>query len=200
MSPAKKERKAKIIRKTRETRIELELNIDGSGTTRIKTDLGFLDHMLELLGMHAGFDLVLKATGDTHIDAHHLVEDIGICLGQAFLEALGDKRGMERFGYAVVPMDEALAEVAVYISGRPLLFYQVEIPRRQRWEFDLNLIEEFLRGFANSGRLTIHARLLYGKNYHHCVEAVFKALARSLRDAAAKGGGRRIKSTKGKLD
>jgi imidazoleglycerol-phosphate dehydratase len=200
MAAEKKARKAKISRKTKETQISVEINIDGRGDSRLKTPVGFLDHMLELLAMHGGFDLKVSASGDTHIDAHHLVEDLGICMGQAFFEALGDRKGIKRYGHMVLPMDEALADVAVDISGRPLLVYKVEIPERRRWDFDLNLIEEFMRGFANAARLTLHARLLYGSNWHHCVEAVFKAFARALREAVTKQGARRVMSTKGKLD
>jgi imidazoleglycerol-phosphate dehydratase len=200
MAQTKKTRKAKISRKTKETQITIEVNLDGSGKSQLKTPFGFLDHMLELLAMHGGFDLKVSASGDTHIDAHHLVEDLGICMGQAFLKALGDRKGIKRYGGMSLPMDEALAEVAVDISGRPLLVYKVEIPQRKRWEFDLNLIEEFLRGFVNAAKLTLHVRLLYGSNYHHCIEAVFKALARALGEAAAKQGRQRIMSTKGKLD
>ncbi len=200
MPQAKRVRKAKIRRKTRETRIALEVNLDGSGKSKLKTQFGFLDHMLELIAAHGGFDLDISASGDIHVDAHHLMEDLGICLGQAFLNALGDKKGIARYGHMILPMDEALAEVALDISGRPLLVYNVEIPQRRRWEFDLNLIEEFLRAFANAARLTIHVRLIYGKNYHHCIEAIFKALARSLRQACTRQGPPRIPSTKGKLD
>ncbi len=203
MSPVKKGKKARrtrINRKTKETRISLELFLDGSGKAAVRTGTGFLDHMLELIAMHAGFDLKLSASGDTHVDAHHLTEDLGICLGQALLEALGDRKGISRFGHMTLPMDEALAEAAVDISGRPLLVYQVEIPQRRRWEFDLNLLEEFLRGFASAARMTVHVRLLYGKNYHHCVEAVFKALACALREAVSVRGGRAVMSTKGRLD
>ena len=170
-------------RKTRETDITLSLNLDGAGTTSIATGVGFLDHMLDLLGKHALFDLDIQGTGDTHVDAHHTVEDVGICLGRAVAEALGDKSGIRRFASASVPMDEALADVSLDISGRPHLEFRVEFPTEKTGEFDAQLAEEFLRALAVNGGLTLHVSVPYGKNTHHVAEAIFKATARALREA-----------------
>jgi imidazoleglycerol-phosphate dehydratase len=170
-------------RKTKETDITLSLNLDGAGTTSVGTGVGFLDHMLDLLGKHALFDLDIQATGDTHVDAHHTVEDVGICLGRALSGALGDKSGIRRFASASVPMDEALAQVSLDISGRPHLEFRVEFPTEKTGEFDAQLAEEFLRAFAVNGGLTLHVTAPYGKNTHHVAEAVFKAVARALREA-----------------
>jgi imidazoleglycerol-phosphate dehydratase len=170
-------------RKTKETDIALSVNLDGAGTTSVGTGVGFLDHMLDLLGKHALFDLDIQATGDTHVDAHHTVEDVGICLGRALAGALGDKSGIRRFASASVPMDEALADVSLDISGRPHLEFRVEFPTEKTGEFDAQLAEEFLRAFAVNGGLTLHVTVPYGKNTHHVAEAVFKAVARALREA-----------------
>ena len=172
-----------IKRETKETCIDLQVQLDGTGQSSVSTGVGFMDHMLTHLARHGLFDLRLEARGDLEIDAHHTVEDIGICLGKAFVQALGDARGITRFGHAVVPMDEALAEVAVDISGRPFLSFQVELPQVRLGDFDVELVEEFLRAFAVNARMTMHVILRQGGNVHHCVEGIFKALARALRVA-----------------
>lgn len=194
-------RSAKISRKTNETKIEVEVALDGEGAANVDTGIGFFDHMLTHLGKHGGFDITVKARGDLEIDGHHTVEDVGICLGQAFLKATGDGAGIARFGHATLPMDEALAEVAVDFSGRPYLVFRADIPKGTVGDFDAELAEEFLRAFAMNSRMTVHVVLRYGSNIHHCIEVIFKAfakaLSRSLRlDASVKG----IPSTKGKLE
>lgn len=178
-------RSAKESRKTKETEVTVSLCLDGQGRTSPSTSVGFLDHMLDLLGRHAGFDLDVRATGDTHVDAHHTVEDVGICLGKALAAALGDKRGISRFGHASVPMDEALAEVSLDVSGRPFLVFSAAFPTEKTGEFDVQLVEEFLRAFAVNAGLTLHVRAAYGRDTHHIAEAIFKALARALRQAVA---------------
>ncbi|MFP4057250.1 MAG: imidazoleglycerol-phosphate dehydratase HisB [Candidatus Brocadiia bacterium] len=178
-------RKAQHARKTKETQVELSLDLDGEGRAAVRTGVGFLDHMLDLVGKHAVFDLQAEAIGDTRVDAHHTVEDVGICLGKALDAALGDRRGICRFGAAAVPMDEALAEVSLDISGRPLLVFDVTFPTEKTGEFDSQLAEEFLRAFAVNAGLTLHVRVPYGRNTHHIAEAIFKALARALRQAVA---------------
>jgi imidazoleglycerol-phosphate dehydratase len=179
-------RTAKLERKTTETDIKLALSIDGAGQADISTGVGFFDHMLTLWTKHGLFDLTLKTQGDLEVDSHHTVEDTAIVLGKAFAQALGDKSGIKRFGTAFVPMDEALAMVVVDISGRPFLQYDVELPAVQIGNFAAELTEEFLRALAVNAGLTIHVRLLAGKNTHHIVEAVFKALARALAEAVRK--------------
>ena len=176
-------RTGSIKRKTKETCIDLQVGLDGTGQGAIATGIGFMDHMLTHLARHGLFDLRVEAQGDLEIDAHHTVEDIGICLGKAFVDALGDANGITRFGHAVVPMDEALAEVAVDVSGRPFLSFQAELPPVRLGEFDVELVEEFLRAFAVNARITLHVILRQGGNVHHCVEGIFKALARALRTA-----------------
>ncbi|MCX7635589.1 MAG: imidazoleglycerol-phosphate dehydratase HisB [Syntrophales bacterium] len=178
-------RKAKVIRNTMETDIEVELAVDGTGKGRIDTTIPFMDHMLQLFARHGLFDLVVKGRGDTSVDHHHLVEDLGICLGQAFREALGAKEGLERYGFAAVPMDETLANVAVDLSGRPYLVYRVPLGRGRIGDFDPALLREFFKAFADHNTCTLHVNLLYGKNEHHIAEAVFKAFARALRDASS---------------
>ena len=206
------DRKAQISRKTKETDIELNLNLDGTGTSSVSTGVGFLDHMLELLAKHGLFDLQIKAAGDTHVDAHHTVEDVGICLGEAVKKALGDKKGITRFGQACVPMDEALAQVMLDISGRghcvcriePLsqpshlrgaLEAELEAVSQKQKSLDQavenllsqsgqsQLLEEFARALATNAGITLHINVPYGQNAHHMVEAVFKALGRALRQA-----------------
>lgn len=177
-------RTAKINRKTKETDIELMVALDGSGQGEISTGVGFFDHMLVLLAKHGLFDLMVKAAGDLQVDAHHTVEDTGIVLGQAIAKALGDKSGVRRYGTAFVPMDEALAMVVVDISGRPFLQFDVDMPLTMIGSYAGELTEEFLRALAVSGGLTIHVRLLSGKNSHHITEAIFKALARALAEAS----------------
>jgi imidazoleglycerol-phosphate dehydratase len=191
---------AKIERKTKETQIELELNLDGEGRYEIGTGNGFFDHMLSHLARHGLMDLTLKAQGDLHVDAHHTVEDVAICLGQALDQALADKKGITRFGWAAVPMEDSLAQVAIDISGRPGLAYNVEFNAEKIGDFDVELVAEFLRGFSNNAKLNLHVIVPYGTNNHHIAEAIFKALGRSL--AQAVGRDTRVKdvpSTKGVL-
>ncbi|MEN6411673.1 MAG: imidazoleglycerol-phosphate dehydratase HisB [Veillonellales bacterium] len=193
-------RTVEISRKTAETEIQIALNLDGTGAGEISTGIGFFDHMLNLWAKHGLFDLSLKAKGDLAVDSHHTVEDTGIVLGQALAKALGDKQGIKRYGTAFVPMDEALAMVSLDISGRPYLAFDVTIPTERIGSFDSEMTEEFLRALAVHGGLTLHVRLLAGKNAHHIVEAVFKALGRAL--AAAVCEDKRIvgvMSTKGML-
>ncbi|MBB2166720.1 imidazoleglycerol-phosphate dehydratase HisB [Gluconacetobacter aggeris] len=194
-------RTATIHRVTSETDITLRLNLDGTGQSRIATGIGFFDHMLTALARHGLFDLEIEAKGDLHIDFHHTTEDTGIALGQAFVRAIGDKRGIRRFGHALVPLDEALSEVVVDISGRPFLAWSVDFTRDKIGEMDTELFEEFFRAFAMSALLTLHVTQKAGRNCHHIAEASFKAAARALRMAAepdprAAGS---IPSTKGVL-
>ena len=176
-------RKSEMNRKTAETDIALSLDIDGSGKSSIDTGVGFLDHMLELFARHGRFDLDIKCVGDIHVDGHHTVEDIGICLGTAFSQSLGEARGVCRYGDATLPMDEALALCAVDISGRGHLSLDVKLPDRAVGAMDAELFEEFLQAFVRKAGITVHVRMLDGKNAHHILEACFKALARALRDA-----------------
>ncbi len=173
-------RRAEVNRETKETRIDIRLNLDGAGAVNIRTGVGFMDHMLTHIGRHGLFDLDVSAEGDLQVDAHHTVEDIGICLGKAFAKAVGDAAGITRFGHAVVPMDEALAEVAVDISGRPFLAFSAAGLKGKVGEFDAELVEEFFRAFAVNSKTTLHIVLRYGNNVHHCIEGVFKAFARAL--------------------
>ena len=198
--PDRGERRADVSRQTKETQIELALNLDGAGRAEIDSPAGFLNHMLTLLARHAAVDLVVKAAGDTEVDLHHTVEDTGICLGQALEEALGDRAGIARFASVAVPMDEALAEVSLDLSGRPFLVYNVTFPGERVGEFETELVEAFLQGFVNHARATLHVTVPYGANDHHIAEAIFKGVARALRAAVARdprGGG--IPSTKGVL-
>ena len=176
-------RKAKIVRKTTETDIVLEIDLDKSAGSRISTTIAFFDHMLELFARHGFFKLVVKSKGDTQIDDHHLVEDLGICLGQSVGQALGKKIGINRYGSASVPMDECLCRVDLDISGRPYLIYKVKYERRKIGGFDPALVKEFFKAFTDHSGITLHINLLYGNNSHHIIEAVFKAFARALRDA-----------------
>ena len=176
-------RTAEITRTTSETAITLSLNLDGTGQADLTTGIGFLDHMLTALARHALFDLTVHAQGDLHIDDHHTTEDIGIVLGQAFARAIGDKRGIRRYGHALVPMDEALIEAAIDISGRPFLAWTVEFATAKIGEFDTELFEEFFRAFAMNALLTLHVTQKAGRNAHHVAEGCFKALARALRMA-----------------
>jgi imidazoleglycerol-phosphate dehydratase len=178
------ERAAKVQRSTSETTISVELNLDG-GRVTIDTGVPFFDHMLDQLGRHGRLGLVVEAKGDLHIDAHHTVEDTGIALGEALTEALGDKRGIRRYGDALVPMEEALAQVALDISGRPLLVYDAGIEAATIGQYETSLTEEFLQALCRTGGLTLHVRLVAGKNAHHSVEAIFKGLARALGEATS---------------
>lgn len=194
------ERRATVERATTETKVIVELSLDG-GEVTVATGVPFFDHMLDQLGRHGGLGLRIEATGDLEVDAHHTVEDVGIALGDALGRSLGEKLGIRRYGHALVPMEEALAQVALDISGRPLLVYDADIPADSIGGFDTVLTEEFLQAFARSGGLTLHVRLIDSKNAHHAVEAIFKALARALSDAVSidpRGRGR-VPSTKGVL-
>ena len=192
-------RTAQIIRKTAETDITLTLNLDGNGKSQIQTGVGFLDHMLTLFAAHGKFDLTVTCNGDTWVDDHHSAEDIGICLGQAFRQALGEKRGITRYGSFLLPMDEALIQTAVDISGRSHLSYGLEIPTEKIGSFDSELVEEFWLAFVRQCPMSLHIRQLAGKNSHHIVEGCFKSVARSLRIAVSSDGTNDIPSTKGVL-
>lgn len=193
-------RKASITRETKETRVRVDLSLDGSGKQKISTTIPFLDHMLSLLAAHSLIDLNISASGDTQIDCHHTVEDIGICLGRALKEALGDKAGIRRYGSAFIPMDESLAAVHIDISGRPGLVYQLPLRRRKIGNFDTELVKEFFQALANNAAITIHAQVAYGSNSHHMVEGLFKSLGRALRQAVEKDEKiKGIPSTKGRL-
>ncbi|MDT8403674.1 imidazoleglycerol-phosphate dehydratase HisB [Sulfuriflexus sp.] len=178
------ERKATVARNTNETQISIGLNLDGRGEASFATGVPFLDHMLDQVARHGMIDLDIKAAGDLHIDAHHTVEDIGITLGQAVAEALGDKAGIRRYGHAYVPLDEALSRVVIDFSGRPGLEYGVDFPRASIGEFDVDLFVEFFQGFVNHARATLHIDNIRGKNAHHIAETIFKAFGRALRMAA----------------
>lgn len=187
-------------RKTKETEILLVLDLDGNGEIEITSGIGFFDHMLTLLSNHAGFDLKLEAKGDLEVDQHHTVEDIGLCLGKALREALGDKRGITRYGWTLLPMDEALCMIALDLSGRPHLSYDVELPVQLLSDFDPTCVREFLQAMANEGGLTMHVKSMSGENPHHVLEAVFKGLGRALRTAVCRDPAERdVPSTKGTL-
>ena len=188
-----------ITRQTAETDISLTLCIDGSGTSTINTGCGFMDHMLTLFAKHGGFDLTVNCKGDTEVDYHHSVEDIGICLGMALSEALGDMRGITRYGSMILPMDEALILTAVDISGRSYLACELDIPTEKVGDFDTELVKEFLLAFTRKANITLHIRQLAGENSHHIIEGVFKSLARSLKTAVSRDGSSKIPSTKGIL-
>ncbi|MBI4691264.1 MAG: imidazoleglycerol-phosphate dehydratase HisB [Nitrospirae bacterium] len=179
-------RKVTIKRKTKETDISLDLNLDGNGHYSVKTSIPFFDHMLSLMCKHGLFDIKLKAKGDIEIDDHHTVEDIGIVFGKALKQALGDMKGISRYGHVSVPMDEALASVSLDISGRPYLVYKVEFPKKARIKnFDPDLIEDFLQAFVSNSSVTLHVNVPYGRNIHHIIEAVFKGLGRALKEAVS---------------
>jgi imidazoleglycerol-phosphate dehydratase len=193
-------RTAAVERTTRETSISVSLSVDGEGRANVSTGLPFFDHMLEQLGAHAGFDLDVEAKGDLEVDAHHTVEDVGLALGEALKQALGDKAGIRRYGIGAAPMDEALVEVALDISGRPFVVHEVDVPAETIGSYDTGLTEDFVRALATAAGITLHVRLRSGRAPHHVVESEFKALARALGDACAhSAGGRRPPSTKGSL-
>jgi len=196
-----KNRKAIIERKTLETSIRVEINLDGKGQSRLQTGMPFFDHMIDQIARHGLIDLSIDATGDLHIDAHHTVEDIGICLGKGLAEALGEKKGIKRYGHAYVPLDEALSRVVIDLSGRPGLFYQVEFSNKRAGEFDLELFREFFQGLVNHGFVTLHIDNIKGDNAHHQIETVFKAFGRALRMAISIDDrlDESIPSTKGSL-
>jgi len=194
-------RTATVNRNTAETKIGVTVNLDGTGVYRVQTGVGFLDHMLEQLSRHSLMDLEVEAKGDLHIDAHHTVEDVGISIGQAFAKAIGDKKGVRRYGHAYVPLDEALSRVVIDLSGRPGLEYSVDYARGLIGEFDVDLIHEFFQGFVNHALVTLHIDNLKGRNAHHQSETIFKAFGRALRMATEfdpRGEGL-LPSTKGKL-
>lgn len=194
-------RRAQVTRNTKETQISVSVDLDGSGSAKLDTGLPFLEHMLDQVARHGLIDLEIVAKGDLHIDAHHTVEDIGIALGQAFAKAAGDKQGIRRYGYAYVPLDEALSRVVIDLSGRPGLEYRVEYPRARIGEFDVDLLHEFFQGFVNHAFVTLHLDGISGQNAHHIAETLFKAFGRALRmalepDARMAGV---VPSTKGSL-
>jgi imidazoleglycerol-phosphate dehydratase len=193
-------RKAEIYRKTTETEVSMELDLDGTGEGKISTTVAFMDHMLSLFARHGLVDLIIKSHGDTQVDDHHLVEDIGICLGDAVKKALGDKKGIQRYGSAMIPMDESLCSLVMDISGRPYLIYNVEFKSKKSDKFDYSLLREFFKSFSDHSGITLHINLLYGRNNHHIAEAIFKALALALRKAVTIHGRiEGILSTKGSL-
>lgn len=178
-------REAKVKRKTKETDIDIQLNIDGKGISDIHTGIGFFDHMLDLMTKHGFMDLSISCKGDTYVDFHHTVEDIGISLGKAFKEAIGDKRGITRYATTITPMDEALSMVSIDISGRSYLQFNVSLEKEKVGNFDTELVEEFFRAFAFNAEVTLHINLQYGKNTHHIIESVFKGFGRAIDDASA---------------
>jgi imidazoleglycerol-phosphate dehydratase len=194
-------RKGAVARKTKETDVEVAINLDGTGASSIATGIGFLDHMLDLLARHSRIDVQVKAKGDLHIDHHHTTEDVGIALGQALKQALGDMKGISRYADVHVPMDEALTRVAIDISGRPFLVFKVEFGRAKVGPFDTELVEEWFRAFATNAGVTLHVATLYGGNDHHIAESCFKGLARALRAAVAVDprAADEVPSTKGRL-
>ena len=195
-----KKRTASVSRRTKETSIVLKLNVDGSGKSKVKTGVPFFDHMLTLSSKHGIFDLDLKAKGDVDVDYHHTVEDVGICLGEAFKKALGTKEGIERYGDAKVPMDEALSEIVLDISGRPHLTYNVDITKKKFIDFDTEVVKEFFEAFVLNAGMTIHINLIRGKNMHHIIESIFKAFGVALSKACAISPRKKgVPSTKGVL-
>jgi imidazoleglycerol-phosphate dehydratase len=194
-------RSANVSRRTAETDVSVSLSLDGSGAAAISTGVGFLDHMLELLARHALFDLEVKVAGDLHVDQHHTTEDTGIAIGQAFLKALGDKKGIARYADIHLPMDETLSRIALDISGRPFLVFKAEFPAEKIGAFDTELVREWFQAFAMNAGVTLHAETLYGDNSHHIAESCFKGLARALRRAVALDPREegRVPSTKGAL-
>jgi len=191
----------KCSRETKETQIKLEINLDGSGNSEINTGVGFFDHMLTLLSFHSDFDMKIEAVGDLYVDDHHLVEDTGILLGKALKKALGDKKGIKRYGTFFLPMDEALAMVSLDISGRGFLHFESEFSREALGDFSTEMVKEFFRAFAMNSEITLHGRVLYGENDHHKIEALFKGLGRALKEAVSMDDKNmdRIPSSKGDL-
>jgi imidazoleglycerol-phosphate dehydratase len=196
-----KERKGEYKRKTLETEIEVKIDLDGKGINNLRTEIYFLNHMLALFSRHGFFDLEVKAQGDLEVDYHHTVEDIGICLGEAIKNALQDKKGIKRYGFTILPMDESLVQVAIDLSGRGQLIYRVQFEQGRVGSFEVGLVEEFFRALSYHAGITLHINLLYGKNSHHIIEAIFKAFARSL-DEAIREDNRidDVFSTKGIID
>ena len=196
-----KERKGEYKRKTSETKIEVKVDLDGKGINNLQTEIYFLNHMLTLFSQHGFFDLEVKAQGDLEVDYHHTVEDIGICLGEAIKKALQDKKGIKRYGFTILPMDESLVQVALDLSGRGQLIYKVQFEQERVGSFEVNLVEEFFRGLSFHAGITLHINLLYGKNSHHIIEAIFKAFGRVL-DKATRRDDRLddVFSTKGIID
>jgi imidazoleglycerol-phosphate dehydratase len=192
------DRTAKIHRKTKETDVTLDLNLDGLGKYEIDTGIGFLDHMLSHLSKHGKIDLNVKAKGDLNVDAHHTVEDVAICLGESLIKALGDKKGISRYGHSSVPMEETLADVSVDLSGRPNCIYNVQYRTDKIGDFDVECLEEMLRSFSNNGKFNLHINVPYGTNSHHIAEAIFKGLGQALAEAV-KIVGTDVPSTKGQL-
>jgi len=196
----KRHRKAEVRRKTKETEVLLKLDLDGAGRHSIDTGIPFFDHMLSLLTYHSGVDLTLKAKGDIGVDAHHTVEDVGICLGDGIRKAIEEGKGIQRYGMAMIPMDETLVSVAMDLSMRPCLVFNMKLRKSKIGTFDPELVEEFFRALSNRGGITLHVNLLYGRNSHHMVEAVFKAFGRALREAVSLDDrSSRVPSTKGVL-
>ncbi|MDZ4043305.1 MAG: imidazoleglycerol-phosphate dehydratase HisB [Eubacteriales bacterium] len=193
-------RKAEIQRRTGETDVRLALTVDGTGGCRLDTGVAFLEHMLTLMAKFSGFDLTVDAQGDLDVDAHHTVEDIGICLGETLVRALGNKEDIRRFGHALIPMDESLVLVAVDLSGRGYLAFDGQLPMERLGNFETELVPEFLQALAMNGRFNLHVRVLAGRNTHHIIEAIFKGLGRALGDAVALNQGKGIPSTKGVIN
>lgn len=200
MSKRNNGRRAEISRETKETKVRLSVNLDGSGKGSIHTGVGFFDHMLDLLSRHSLIDLEIEADGDLEVDAHHTVEDVGIVLGQALERALGDKRGISRYGWAIVPMDESLAQVAIDLSGRPAFVFNVKFAGQTIGTFPTELVEEFLKAVCTNAKMNLHVAVPYGTNSHHVAEAIFKATARALRQAVSLDPrSEDVPSTKGSL-
>lgn len=193
-------RRGAAERRTAETQVLAEVTLDGDGRGAVETGIGFFDHMLEQLARHSGFDVEVRATGDLRVDAHHTVEDVGLTLGEALSAALGERAGIRRFGWASVPMDEALVEVSLDVSGRPFVVHEVDMPPGTTGDFDPALVEDFLRALSLTAGLTVHVRSRAGRSIHHVVEAEFKALARALGDACMRVGDGGVPSTKGAID
>jgi imidazoleglycerol-phosphate dehydratase len=192
-------RSSKVSRTTKETDVSVDLTLDGQGTSEADTGLPFFDHMLQQLGKHAGWDLSVTSKGDLDVDGHHTIEDVGLALGQALAEALGDKAGIRRFASIVVPLDEAAVEVALDLSGRNFVLHEIDMPAEMIGTFDTGLVEDFVRAFAQAADLTVHMRLRSGRSPHHVVEAEFKALGKALGEACAPTGRDGVPSTKGTL-